>query len=265
MTRRSRQLTYYGPGPGLPEPEPERPDALWGWTLPEIHDIARAAAIANRWYVSDIDIRYEAAWDGIIDHLLAADERPDRHYLAQVAKGSVSRKLLKDFCHTYGVAGRDLANGIGSAPNFAVYWNDRRDTAFDDRIAEREALRQVMGTLSPAHREALETLAAVGTLEAGAVMLGISRGAFQRRTRLAREAFEARWYAPEAPPPGKRSPVKYSPNPAAEQRLKPCGTHAAFRRHKNRGEEVDEACEAAGKAYDRNRPRRRRAAGQEAA
>jgi hypothetical protein len=42
--------------------------------------------------------------------------------------------------------------------------------------------------------------------------------------------------------------------------LRPCGTHAAFVRHKNRGEDVDPACAEAEKAYQRERSRSQRAA-----
>lgn len=42
--------------------------------------------------------------------------------------------------------------------------------------------------------------------------------------------------------------------------LKPCGTHAAFIRHQNRGEPVDEPCRIAERVYQRSRKRRERAA-----
>lgn len=37
--------------------------------------------------------------------------------------------------------------------------------------------------------------------------------------------------------------------PAAGRQLKPCGTYAAFRRHENRGELIDDDCRAAATAY----------------
>jgi hypothetical protein len=42
--------------------------------------------------------------------------------------------------------------------------------------------------------------------------------------------------------------------------LRPCGTHAAFVRHKKRGEDVDPACAEAERAYQRERSRVQRAA-----
>lgn len=42
--------------------------------------------------------------------------------------------------------------------------------------------------------------------------------------------------------------------------LKPCGTHAAYVRHKNRGELVDDLCRDAERRYQRSRKRQERAA-----
>lgn len=43
------------------------------------------------------------------------------------------------------------------------------------------------------------------------------------------------------------------------RQLKPCGTHAAFVRHKDRGEPIDAACEQAERDYQRAHKRKRRA------
>ena len=51
-------------------------------------------------------------------------------------------------------------------------------------------------------------------------------------------------------PPGEQA--------MAPAELYPCGTYAAWRRHKRRGELVDDACDAAHKAYRRGCPRQRR-------
>lgn len=42
--------------------------------------------------------------------------------------------------------------------------------------------------------------------------------------------------------------------------LMPCGTHAAFLRHKRYGEPIDDVCMEADRTYERERARRRRAA-----
>lgn len=48
--------------------------------------------------------------------------------------------------------------------------------------------------------------------------------------------------------------------PYARRVLKPCGTHAAYNRHVDRGEPVDPLCEQAERRYQRLRMRDRRAA-----
>lgn len=259
---RSRQLTYYAP-PQAPEPEPEaRPGLLWGWTLAEVHDLARSAALSNRWLVSDFTIRFEAAFDGIVDEILAADRKPSRRDLQAAGKGAISRGLLKDFCHTYGVAERDLTAGVASAPRFAAYWLGERGDGFEERVAERVALGQVMAAMSPKHVATLEALAATGDLRSAAVAAGVSHGAFKMRASEATRAFEARWYSPEAPPRRRGPQRRYSPSDWNESRKAPCGTWVAYERHRESGDACQDpdGCRAAYTAREKDRKRKRRAA-----
>jgi hypothetical protein len=237
---------------------------LHGWTLPEIHAIARSAALSNRWLVSDFAVRYEAAWDGIIDEILGSQSPPSRHDLQAAGKGAVSRGMLKDFCHTYGVAERDLTAGIGSAPRFAAYWFERGRDDFAERGAERIALAQVLAALPPKHVRTLQTLAAVPDLQSAAEAAGISRGTFKQRVIEARRAFERLWYSPETPPSGKRRPRRYSPSEWNESRKAPCGTHAAYKRHKGSGDECSDP-EGCREAYLRDERERKQAARERAA
>lgn len=52
---------------------------------------------------------------------------------------------------------------------------------------------------------------------------------------------------------------------AGQRTLQPCGTHAAYTRHKNRCEEACEACVLAERIYQRDRMRRRRGQADESA
>jgi hypothetical protein len=55
-------------------------------------------------------------------------------------------------------------------------------------------------------------------------------------------------------------PVREVPVPGRYRRfdqLQPCGTYAAFRRHEDRGELIDDACWAAARVYWAGRKRRR--------
>lgn len=234
-----------------------RDGVLHDWTLPEIHALARSAALSNRWLVSDFAVRYEAAWDGIVDELLAATARPSWHDLAAAGKGAVSRTLLKDFCHTHGVADRDLTAGMGSAPRFAAYWFERDGDGFAERVTERIALRQVMAAVGPRHARFLQALAAAPDMRSAAEALGIPRGSLSLYVSQARDAFEALWYSPEAPPRGKRGQSRYAPSAANQARLAPCGTPGAYRREKRRGEFIHDECR---EAYLRDERERKQAA-----
>lgn len=228
-------------------------DGLWGWTLAEIHDIARAAALANKWLVSDFTIRFEAAWDGIVDELLAAAGRPDAHDLARAGKGAVSRRLLKDFCHTYGVANRDLCAGIGSAPQFAAYWYQPGREPAEDRATDLMALGQVMAALGPRDTAILTALAAQADNRAAAAALGIKPSSFSAYASRARRSFEALWFDWETPPRRGRAPARYAPSQWNMSRLAACGTPGAWRRHKRKGEEIDPACAQAGQRHESER------------
>ena len=263
MSRRTRQLAYWAPpDPPAPREPQERPDALWGWALPEIHAIARSAALANRWLVSDFAIRFEAAWDGIVDTLLAATERPSAHDLAAAGKGAVSRGLLKDFCRHHGVADRDLSAGQGSAPRFAAYWFERGDDPFDERVAERIAVWQVMAAIGPRHASYLEALAAAPDTRSAAEALGIPRASLSTYISQARDAFEALWYAPESPPSRRRRQSRYAPSAANLARLAPCGTASAYDRHKRKGDDCadPDGCREAYRERETGRKRKARAA-----
>jgi hypothetical protein len=215
--------------------------------------------LSNRWLVSDFAVRYEAAWDGIVDELLAAAERPSWHDLAAAGKGAVSRTLLKDFCHTYGVADRDLMAGIGSAPRFAAYWFERDGEGFAERVTERIALGQVMAAVGPRDARFLEALAAAPDTRSAAEALGIPRSSLSTYVSQARDAFEALWYAPETPPQRKRAQSRYAPSAANRARLAPCGTPAAYKRHQRSG---DDCCdpEECREAYLRDERERKQAA-----
>ncbi len=59
---------------------------------------------------------------------------------------------------------------------------------------------------------------------------------------------------------GRRGGPEPRPPSARFRALRPCGTHAAYVRHKSRGETPCQACADAERAYQRARPRRRRPA-----
>jgi hypothetical protein len=257
VSHRHRQLIYWAPPE--PEPAPSPParkpdDPMHGYTLAEMHVLARSAALANKWAVSDFTIRYEHAWDAIADALLTAAVRPSVHDLSAAGKGAVSRALLKDFCRTYGVADRDLTAGVGSAPRFAAYWFRPPGTPLDEAVAERVALSQAWTAIDARHATVLEALAVWGDNRTAAAALGMPKSSFSTYVSLARDAFEALWYDGETPPQRTRRPHRYSPSEWNTSRYAPCGTPGAFARHKRRGEPAEECgCAAAAAKHDKQR------------
>ena len=181
-----------------------RAEVRHGYTLADLTGIARGAAGANKWLVSDFMVRFEAAWDAITEELLTSDEAPTPQELARIGKGAVSRQLLKDHCHTYGIADRDLTAGIGSAPKFAAYWFEPPRTPPDEAVCERVALGQVLAALSPRSRQVLVTLAAAGDYRPAAELLGIPYSSFNAYMSIARREWNALWLAPETPPKARR-------------------------------------------------------------
>ena len=96
-------------------------------------------------------------------------------------------------------------------------------------VDEREALPVILAGLVPVDRPQSELLAYVTWDEYGRPLA--------------------------APVPGDADPVGAS-GPAVRF---PCGTYAAFRRHENRGELVDDECGEAARVYYRERYHRRKA------
>lgn len=221
-------------------------DLRHGYTLADINGIARGAAAANRFMASDHIDRYETAWSEIVYHLYTADDPPSIHDLAIVGRRAIWA-MVKDHRQTYGYRDRDPWNGVGSAPMFARYWVDAPPLPYDDRIVENLAVTQIMRSLDARDQQVLLALASAGTNQAAAELLGIPYRSFTAYLSAARRRWLTAWHEGETPsrPRQNRTAGVYDPD-----RLQPCGTHAAYRRHKRAGEPIDDACQAAYRDYE---------------
>jgi hypothetical protein len=65
-------------------------------------------------------------------------------------------------------------------------------------------------------------------------------------------------WVPRPNTPHASTPQPARPASAGTKTLRPCGTHAAFVRHKNNGEPIDELCEQAERDYQREYKRNSR-------
>lgn len=162
-----------------------------GYTMADLHRIARTGITAAFSRGGDGEERYRAAWDGVVDALCAAGaEAPTERELVYAAANAVDARNQTDEKHR-----PDGANGI-------AYWDAlARPTPGHERIVvERVALGQILPRLGDTDRQALAALAACGTYSRAAAALGIPYFTFMTRIRRARTKFLAAWHEGETPP-----------------------------------------------------------------
>jgi DNA-directed RNA polymerase specialized sigma24 family protein len=204
----------------------------------------------------DADDVHEAAWFGVVEHLYTASERPAAYELVRAGQRAVN-DAAHDDRHTYGYFKYKTIGssaGLGSMPAFAKFWTNPAPGGPENAVVERTALRQVLVTLTDRQREALEALAVCGDYRTAAAALDIADNTFQTLIGRARNAFLAWWHEGETP----RRYGTYNRRRHDVER-QPCGTIAAWRRHKAHDEYVDPECAAAAReqwAVDRLRKAR---------
>lgn len=231
-------------------------DLRHGYTLADLHRMARMSAVANHTMAADHRDLLDTAWSAIAEAIYTAETWPSEHDLLRVGKGAIWA-LVKDHRQTYGYRDREWDAGLGSAPRFAAYWLSTVTQSPEDHIVERAALPQILATLPESQREAVAAFAAWdGDRPKAALALAINEKAFDRRLLMARRACLALWLEGETP----RRVLKRHPDRRNHRgELAPHGTSAAMHRHRDRREHPCEACAPVGTAYDRERKARRRA------
>lgn len=227
-----------------------------GYTLADLHRLARKSAGSNRSMATDHRDLLETAWSAIAEHLYSADDPPSEHDLLAVGRGAIWA-IVHDHRTTYGYRDRQWDAGMATAPRFCAYWLGARVAASpEEAIVERLTLPRLMDALSDPCRAAILALAAHdGDRAAAAAAMGLSRDAFNHRIHAARRTCLRLWLEHETPPKARmRHPDRRwrDHQPTAE-----CGTPAAAARHRRRKEPLCERCAAAETAYDRERRARR--------
>lgn len=220
------------------------------WSMTDLDRIARSAA-SNNWYGgADYSDLYHVAWSAVVDLYYFSDTAPTRHELATEARAGIWRHANTER-RTYGYKDRDPWAGLGSAPRFASYWTVATApvSPFEDRVLEPLALAEVWTRLTDRDRDVITAQAAFEDNRAAASALGMPTGSYSTYLSEARRRFAALWHDWETPHRLKGYTSRRNHNVP----LKPCGTHAAYSRHKKNREPVDEACERAAYEYERNR------------
>lgn len=177
----------------------------YGYTLADLHAIARLAVHTAGPAATDWRDRYETAWSAIAEHLYTAPHWPTRHALTQAGQLAIYR-AVDEHQQAYGYYRRKtdgIQHGVASSPAYRTYWWDVCGAlpvpSPEGRIVERAALGQILPMLTAGQREALAALAVCGTYQDAAAMLGKSYGAFTSLIATGRRRFLRLWHEGEAP------------------------------------------------------------------
>jgi hypothetical protein len=204
MSRRTRELTYYGqpgtgPGPETWQPVPADIHTLrFGYNLADVDRLARMS-LRRVWGIHlDYPTRYELAWEAVAEHLYAVpdDEPPDPSDLIHAGQDAIAAHVNSEQQQH----GYDRGTG-GGMPRWAAYWHGQRPVREPEAgLIERLALWQVWPELTPRQRQVFLALAACGTHAAAAESLGISPRTFAHHLEAGRRRFFALWHEHETPP-----------------------------------------------------------------
>ncbi len=223
----------------------------FGYTLDDLQRIARRAAINTRALAGDFHDRYQEAFSATAEALYAAEHWLPEHDLFYAAQNILLHYANKSR-NFYGRAWIDGwgYGGLASAPRFAQYWGGFAQTvpSHESRVVERMAVTQILPALSPRQRQVIDALAVTdGDLDAAAKLLGLSYSLVTVHAANARRAAAALWLEGETPVRRYRAWVAPSKRPRGE--LRPCGTVAAYARHRKRKETPCDACREANRQY----------------
>lgn len=184
-------------------PDTSAPDHVaHGYTLRDLHALARTACAADRSLSADMTTRYDIAWSAIAEHLCTADTPPGWNELTRVGWQAIYADV-KAVRRMYGVDSTGRSGEVASAPRFAAYWLADRSEPADVGLLERIAAHQILATLPEHQRQAVVALAAHDDYALAARALGLKYVTLTARLRFARKAFRDLWFAPDTAPPAK--------------------------------------------------------------
>jgi hypothetical protein len=174
-----------------------------GYTLADLHGLARLAVHTAGTMASDWHDRYETAWSAIAEHLYTAEHWPPRHDLVRAGQLAIYA-VVDDERQAYGYYRRKTdgaEHGAFSSPAFRTYWWELSGAAHspESRIVEAYALSQILPALTPGQTEAIAALAAHGDWHRAAAALGMTYSAFRSQVAKGRLRFFALWHEGEAP------------------------------------------------------------------
>ena len=167
---------------------------LWGYTLHDLECLSRIAVSRARTKGGDYRGRYEAAWSGITDALVTAQDAVDSSDLIMAGWRAVATHV-KTEGHHHGYS----YDSQGPLVRFDQYWAPHPVRFPEQRIVEQVALWQILGLLSKRQWEVIQALAATGDHALAAQVVGLSDKAYRVQLSLARRRFLAWWHEGETP------------------------------------------------------------------
>ncbi|GAA0550037.1 hypothetical protein GCM10010172_35120 [Paractinoplanes ferrugineus] len=219
-----------------------------GYTLHDLHELAKSATGAAGLSVTDYRERFDEAWSAIVEHLFTAEEAPTGRDLWYAGLNAIRDAWTTTRRH-HGAPSADSYRGaLGSSVRYQQFWADTKVTPdHSSAVIDRYAAFQIWPELANIHQQTLLAHAATSDISGTAKALGVSVKVARGRLSRARAAFRALWHEHETPPPFWHRTHRS----ADVADLAPCGTPSAWARHKRRGEPVDQACIEANRAYMR--------------
>lgn len=122
-----------------------------GYTLQDIHDLARQSVVTDRFRLRiHMEERMDAAVCAITVLLYTAAERPQRSDLLY-AGSHASIRVVLDEMHHHGI-NRDRGGSLRQ--QYVRYWEPAAGDSLEDRVIDRVSLEQIWSQLGPGQREA---------------------------------------------------------------------------------------------------------------
>jgi DNA-directed RNA polymerase specialized sigma24 family protein len=186
------------------ERPPGSDDLRHGYTLTDLHQLARLAVHTAGAMAGDWHDRYDTAWSAIVEHLYTTVTPPARYDLVRAGQLGIYAVVDGDRQHHgyYRRKSDGAQHGPCSSPAFQTYWVDWITSTVSDPaqgIVERLALPAVLATLTDRQRQALLALAAHDSYPAAAAALGVRQGTFSCYIADARRRIDVVWHQGETP------------------------------------------------------------------
>lgn len=170
-----------------------------GYTMLDLHRLARAAVRADRSMALDVADARDIAWSAIAEHLCSVEDHPHHNELVQVGWQAIYRTVREGYRGRGYSDGNYGVDGAPTMPRFVQFWGSAVTPSPEESIVEHIAVRQVMAKLKPIDRDAVVALAVHDDYVRAADALGLNYTALTVRLSAARKRALGLWHEGETP------------------------------------------------------------------